>query len=169
MKCLDLLAHDDDVSEMMFLKTSLAVVSLITAGMVASTATSQTAYRAPWLREVANGLRTRQTDNTTYTNRTSRPLHPLRPAHLRPAILDGNYADPWLFSFNNSYYLLPTMPDGSVSIFKSDTLADFHGAEPTLLWMPPNPPVWAPEMHVVDGELYVYGALQDGEGDAGHR
>lgn len=74
-----------------------------------------------------------------------------------------------MFEYGGAYYLLPTMPDGSVSIFKSDNLDDFHTAEPTLLWMPPNPPVWAPELHIIDGNFYIYCALQDGEGDAAHR
>ncbi|KAH8920095.1 glycoside hydrolase family 43 protein, partial [Atractiella rhizophila] len=66
------------------------------------------------------------------------------------------------------YYLMPTMPDGSVSVFVSETLDRFD-SPPIRLFMPPNPPVWAPELHIIDGEFYVYCTLPDGPDDADHR
>lgn len=96
------------------------------------------------------------------------PQEPELGTFTNPTI-DGNYADPFVFSFNNAYYLLATESDGSVSIFKSNNFANWRGAEHKRLWMPPNPPVWAPEMHNIDGNFYVYCALPDGPADADHR
>ncbi|KAJ7852963.1 glycoside hydrolase family 43 protein [Mycena leptocephala] len=83
--------------------------------------------------------------------------------------LDGNFADPWVLEFNNSYYLTPTMPDGSVAVFKSSTLDNFTGIAPVTVWVPPNPAAWAPELHFIDGNFYIYCALQDGDEDADRR
>ncbi|KAJ6554461.1 glycosyl hydrolase [Mycena capillaripes] len=109
----------------------------------------------------------------TYTNRTP-SLYLLRISLLkiqRLAILPGNLADPWVFAFNTSYYLTPTMPDGSVAVFKSPTLDNFKGGAPVTVWAPPNPVtgVWAPELHIIAGDWYIYCALQDGEEDADRR
>ncbi|KAJ7858707.1 Arabinanase/levansucrase/invertase [Mycena olivaceomarginata] len=84
-------------------------------------------------------------------------------------ILPGNFADPWVLEFNDYYYLTPTMPDGSVAVFKSPTLDNFTGVAPVTVWVPPNPAAWAPELHLIDGELYIYCALQDGDEDADRR
>lgn len=83
--------------------------------------------------------------------------------------MDGNFADPWVLEFNNSYYLTPTMPDGSVAVFKSSTLDNFTGIAPVTVWVSPNPAAWAPELHFIDGNFYIYCALQDGDEDAGRR
>ncbi|KAF7307883.1 Arabinanase/levansucrase/invertase superfamily protein [Mycena kentingensis (nom. inval.)] len=84
-------------------------------------------------------------------------------------ILDGNYADPWILEFNDAYYLTPTMPDGAVAVFKSSRLDNFIGANPVTVPVPPNPAAWAPELHRIDGEFYIYCALQDGDEDADRR
>jgi len=74
-----------------------------------------------------------------------------------------------MIEWNNSYYLVPTMANGGVSIFKSDSMVDFHDAEPIELWMPPNPDAWAPELHRIDENWYIYVALPDGPEDADRR
>ncbi|KAJ7054726.1 Arabinanase/levansucrase/invertase [Mycena amicta] len=86
-------------------------------------------------------------------------------------ILDGNYADPWILEFSNTYYLTPTMPDGSVGVFKSSTLDNFTGIAPVTVWVPPNTTtgVWAPELHRIGEEFYIYCALQDGEDEDADR
>ncbi|KAJ7735894.1 Arabinanase/levansucrase/invertase [Mycena metata] len=86
-----------------------------------------------------------------------------------PAILIGNYADPWILELNQSYYLTATMPDGSVGVFKSSRLDNFKDIQPSTVWVPPNPDAWAPELHFIDGNFYIYCALQDGDDDADRR
>ncbi|KAJ7054697.1 glycoside hydrolase family 43 protein [Mycena amicta] len=101
--------------------------------------------------------------NATITDNISR-------TYTNP-ILDGNYADPWILEFFNAYYLTPTMPDGSVGVFKSSTLDNFTGIAPVTVWVPPNTTtgVWAPELHRIGEEFYIYCALQDGDEDADRR
>ncbi|KAF7321094.1 Arabinanase/levansucrase/invertase superfamily protein [Mycena chlorophos] len=86
-------------------------------------------------------------------------------------ILPGNHADPWIFKHNNAYYLTPSMPDGTVGVFKSYALDNFTGIAPSTVWVPPNTTtgVWAPELHYIDGEFYIYCALQDGEDEHADR
>ncbi|KAJ6463561.1 glycoside hydrolase family 43 protein, partial [Mycena sanguinolenta] len=77
--------------------------------------------------------------------------------------LTGNFADPWILEFNDWYYLTPTMPDGSVSVFKSSTLDNFTDVVPIPVWVPSHFTAWAPELHFIDGDFYIYCALQDGD------
>lgn len=65
--------------------------------------------------------------------------------------------------------MTPTSADGSVYILQSDNLDDFNSSTPILLWTPPNPAAWAPELHIIDGNFYIYTALQDGDEDADRR
>ncbi|KAF8192820.1 Arabinanase/levansucrase/invertase [Mycena galopus ATCC 62051] len=85
-------------------------------------------------------------------------LRVLNPATYTNPILPGNFADPWVLEFNDWYYLTPTMPDGSVTVFKSPTLDNFTGAAPVTVWL-----------HFLDGNFYIYCALQDGDEDADRR
>ncbi|KAF7321110.1 Arabinanase/levansucrase/invertase superfamily protein [Mycena chlorophos] len=86
-------------------------------------------------------------------------------------ILEGNHADPWILQHDNTYYLTPTMPDGTVGVFRSGTLDNFTGVLPRTVWVPPNTTtgVWAPELHRIGGEFYIYCAVQDGYEDADRR
>lgn len=65
--------------------------------------------------------------------------------------------------------MTPTSADGSVYILQSENLDDFNSSTPILLWTPPNPAAWAPELHIIDGNFYIYTALQDGDEDSDRR
>ncbi|KAK7055528.1 Arabinanase/levansucrase/invertase superfamily protein [Favolaschia claudopus] len=110
-------------------------------------------FLATALNPVASYREPRANKRATYTN----------------PILDGNYADPWVLEHNDWYYLTPTMPDGAVAVFKSANLDNFTGVAPVTVWVPPNPAAWAPELHFIDGNFYIYCALQDGDEDADRR
>uniref|UniRef100_D8PNG6 Glycoside hydrolase family 43 protein n=1 Tax=Schizophyllum commune (strain H4-8 / FGSC 9210) TaxID=578458 RepID=D8PNG6_SCHCM len=87
-------------------------------------------------------------------------------------IIDGNHADPWITYFNDSYYFITSEGTENVSIYKSNTLDDFHNSEAVVVWTFGNPDlgdVWAPELHRIDDQWYIYCALPDGPDDADRR
>ena len=74
-------------------------------------------------------------------------------------ILDGNSADPAVLFHNGYYYLtLSTNTEHEITIYKSPVLTNFRQAETKVIYRAPPEyyDVWASELHVVDGELYLY-------------
>lgn len=85
-------------------------------------------------------------------------------------ILDGGAADPWVIMLGDSYYLLYTT-GGDVRVHKSDNFDNFRGdASGTQVWSgvangQTFTDIWAPELHSLNGQLYIYVAASP-PGDA---
>jgi GH43 family beta-xylosidase len=80
-------------------------------------------------------------------------------------------ADPWVVRHDDVYYSCNTGPGGCIEVWKSDSLIDRQ--ERTVVWTPPRSgwnraEVWAPELHFVRGNWYIYYAASDGQ-NANHR
>ena len=75
--------------------------------------------------------------------------------------------DPWVFAHNGAFYHVFSLLDG-VAIAKADTLEGLKDAEAVRVYTAePGKPwslqLWAPEMHRVDGNCYIYLACDDGD------
>jgi GH43 family beta-xylosidase len=79
-------------------------------------------------------------------------------------IRDG--ADPWVFQKGSDYYYCAS-EGGGISVSKSDQLTD-HGTmikvwnAPGQGWNAAN--IWAPELHYIDGNWYIYYAAGEKQG-----
>ena len=81
-------------------------------------------------------------------------------------ILDFNSADPSAFRIGEYYYLTISMnTETELTIFKSPTLTDFRNATRHVAYRatPEFADVWASEMHMVNGDLYIYFCMNTGE------
>ena len=89
--------------------------------------------------------------------------------------------DPWVIASPlqpNTFYLTFTLGN-RIEIWSSPSFEDFHDQNPQLrrstIWQPqPNTPwsadVWAPELHFLYGNWYVYAAsAHPDKGNASHR
>jgi GH43 family beta-xylosidase len=80
--------------------------------------------------------------------------------------------DPWIARDRDFYYM--TVSTGTnLVIRKSLSLAGLSGAEPVVVWEPPatgsdSKELWAPELHRIDGQWYLYYSADDGE-NSDHR
>ena len=75
-------------------------------------------------------------------------------------------ADPWSIHKDGYYYYTHTLQD-SIVIWKTDNLAELKDAEKKTIFVPPpgtlySKQIWAPEIHFIDGNWYVYFAADDG-------
>lgn len=85
-------------------------------------------------------------------------------------------ADPSLVFHEGYYYYVMSeniATGSSISIRKAANLTDLGSAEAIQIWRAPNNEpysknVWAPELHFIDGEWYIYVAADDGV-NANHR
>jgi len=85
-------------------------------------------------------------------------------------ILDRNSADPSVLRLGNSYYLtLSENTETELTIFKSPILTSFRNAERKIAYRTPPgfSDLWASEMHLVDGGLYIYFTMRSN--DLAHR
>lgn len=90
-------------------------------------------------------------------------------ATFRNAIAEG--ADPWVVYHQGHYYWTFAAAGRGVYVFRSDRLTSL--GERHLAWQAPasgpySREVWAPELHHIDGQWYIYTTASDGN-NATHR
>ena len=82
-----------------------------------------------------------------------------------PLLASG--ADPYSTYHEGYYYYIHTQQNRLV-LWKTKNLAHLKAAEKTIIWTPPentmySKELWAPEVHMIDGNWYVYFAADDGD------
>ena len=102
----------------------------------------------------SNEVNNHQTDESTYVN----------------PVIDIISADPSVLKFNGFYYLAIARSE-TIVIFKSPVLTNFRNAESRTVYAAPpgRANLWAPELHSVRGNLYIYFTMDDGVADQNHR
>jgi GH43 family beta-xylosidase len=85
-------------------------------------------------------------------------------------ILDELAGDPCVVKLNGMYYMVYTQGD-KIDILKSPTLSNFRGAERSQAYVAPpgRSNLWAPELHLIQGNIYIYFTMDDGIADENHR
>ncbi|MBX9585470.1 MAG: glycoside hydrolase family 43 protein [Gemmataceae bacterium] len=100
------------------------------------------------------------------------PPRPAAPDTFFPvALADG--ADPWVIRHTDGLYYLTATTGDDVTVWRSPTLSGLARGERKVVWRPPadgpySRDLWAPELHHLDGQWYVYVAADDGD-NANHR
>ncbi|KAH9924080.1 glycoside hydrolase family 43 protein [Fomitopsis serialis] len=95
---------------------------------------------------------------------------PMRRATYHNPIVPGIGADPWMIQHGSDYYLTYTTGT-NVQLRKSSNIAQFN-VTPTVVYTPANgsglSAVWAPELHYIGGEFYIYVAMVNGSDANNH-
>ena len=78
-------------------------------------------------------------------------------------------ADPWLIFHEGAYYYCLS-GKGGVCVARVENIGGLSQAEPVRVWQPPegtmySKQLWAPELHYVDGDWYIYVAADDGRNE----
>lgn len=86
---------------------------------------------------------------------------------MNPILTSG--PDPWVFQKNGSYFLTHTT-GSNVTIYKSDIMSDLSGAKKLTVWNAPSSGpnsrnIWAPEIHNINDNWYIYYAADDGQNE----
>jgi GH43 family beta-xylosidase len=81
-------------------------------------------------------------------------------------LYDG--ADPYVTRHGDTYYHCKTGPAGCIEVWTSDSLIDLGTR--TVVWAPPRfgwnrAEIWAPELHYVRGQWYIYYAASNGKNE----
>ena len=92
----------------------------------------------------------------------------LTPSIHSTAIKPGAGADPWVLQYGDYYYLLYTT-GGDVQVTRSSNLAQWAESG-TVVYTPPSgyTDVWAPELHYINGQFYIYVAMAQNGDNASH-
>lgn len=92
-------------------------------------------------------------------------------------ICNQDTPDPWVLPDPHNpgrFYLTFTLGN-RIEIWASNSIENFHNAQKSVAWQPaPNSPwssdIWAPEIHYLYGEWFIYAAAAEpGKGNASHR
>ena len=80
--------------------------------------------------------------------------------------------DPWVIQKDTFYYYLNTFGN-KIGIYKTNKMSALKNAPLTTVWTPPatgpySKDIWAPEMHYLQGNWYIYFAADDGS-NSNHR
>jgi len=78
-------------------------------------------------------------------------------------------ADPWIIYKDSVYYYTSTS-GSNLFISKGRNLDDLKKSERKVIWMPPagtsySKQIWAPELHFLNGNWYMYFAADDGKNE----
>jgi GH43 family beta-xylosidase len=97
--------------------------------------------------------------------RQTQPFQITRDTFSNP-IYDG--ADPWVVRHDDIYYSCNTGTGGRIEVWKSDSLIDRQQC--SVVWTPPRTgwnraEVWAPELHFVRGNWFIYYAASNGKNE----
>ncbi|CAG7786206.1 unnamed protein product [Allacma fusca] len=91
---------------------------------------------------------------------------------FRNPILDTYSPDPAVLRFNGSYFMsLSSGNDRTITVLRSPILTDFRNADREVVFDAGSvglKGLWAPEIHEVEGNIYIYFCLDDGD-EAQHR
>lgn len=89
---------------------------------------------------------------------------------FRNPILDELAPDPCVIKHEGMYYMVFTQGN-RIEILKSPILSNFRDAQRREIYHTPanRANLWAPEIHYIRGELYIYFTMDDGVADANHR
>lgn len=86
-----------------------------------------------------------------------------------PIAPTGN--DPWvIYHEADGYYYYCYSGRGGICVARMENFYDLEKAQPVKVWTPPegteySRELWAPELHYLDGNWYVYVACDDGNND----
>jgi GH43 family beta-xylosidase len=77
--------------------------------------------------------------------------------------LETNYFR-WVFRHDGHYYMTYTNND-NITLYRNDVLTDWNNAESKLIFKPEpgfnySTDLWAPEVHNINGNWYVFRSLQ---------
>ncbi|MEP6584967.1 MAG: family 43 glycosylhydrolase, partial [Ginsengibacter sp.] len=75
-------------------------------------------------------------------------------------------ADPWCI-YKDGYYYYTNTTGYNITIWKTKNIADLKSAEKKVVWKPPSSgpyskDIWAPEIHYLKGNWYIYFAADNG-------
>jgi hypothetical protein len=96
--------------------------------------------------------------------------HPHQQKFFNNPIIDELAADPCVIKLNGLYYLVYTQGD-RIDIVRSPILSNFNGQDRFTAYRTPfnRANLWAPELHLIRGGLYIYFTMDDGIADENHR
>ena len=81
-------------------------------------------------------------------------------------VLDTEAGDPYVYLHTDGYYYFTfTVIDSpDLYVYKSKVLSDWRSANRSLVYTTPAGfySLWAPEIHYIDGNWYIYFAMDDG-------
>lgn len=89
---------------------------------------------------------------------------------FRNPILDDIAPDPSILKHEGFYYMVYSQGD-RIEILQSSILSNFRGAQRRQIYHVPQgrANLWAPDIHKIRGDLYIYFTMDDGASDANHR
>ncbi|ODM96220.1 Extracellular exo-alpha-(1-_5)-L-arabinofuranosidase [Orchesella cincta] len=87
-------------------------------------------------------------------------------------IFEESWPDPYCYKHTDGYYYMPRREDDrrGIGLFRTKTLSNWRNAEKAVVVRAPDGlmSLWAPEIHFINGNFYLYYAMDDGN-NANHR
>ncbi|MDZ7691183.1 MAG: glycoside hydrolase family 43 protein [Balneolaceae bacterium] len=79
-----------------------------------------------------------------------------------------NGADPWVYKHSDGYYYYMSTRGDRLTLWRARSLPDIANGEQKTVWTPPesgpnSSNIWAPEIHYLDGDWYIYYTAVDKE------
>lgn len=98
-------------------------------------------------------------------------IHTINSQTFNNPVSELNWPDPYTYLHTDGYYYMSRSENNGIAIYRTRTLSNWRHAERSHIFTaPPNHgAVWAPEMHYIRGQFYIYVAMETDGRNENHR
>lgn len=98
-------------------------------------------------------------------------LHYTRSEVFNNPISDLNWPDPYPYLHTDGFYYMPRSEDNGVTLYRSHKLTNWRNAESIRVFTAGTGlgEVWAPEIHYLEDNFYIYVAMETDSLNENHR
>lgn len=112
---------------------------------------------------------TEATTTATTESETTEKKEPTVYKTVNNPVHEGG-GDPWVTEHNGEYYYCFSAWDCVLWVQKVNSIAELHQSSSSIVYAPPQDTAysheyWAPELHYINGEWYIYVAADDGNNE----
>ncbi len=98
-------------------------------------------------------------------------IHNITSQTFNNPISDINWPDPYAYLHTDGFYYMPRSENNGLVLYRTRTLFNWRNAEQYHIYTaaPGLSGVWAPEIHYIRGEFYIYVAMETDGLNENHR
>ncbi|KAG4066153.1 hypothetical protein HA402_010355 [Bradysia odoriphaga] len=89
-------------------------------------------------------------------------IHSINSQTFNNPISDINWPDPYAYLHTDGFYYMPRSENNGLVLYRTQTLSNWRNAQQSRIYTagPGLGAVWAPEIHYIRGEFYIYVAME---------
>lgn len=98
-------------------------------------------------------------------------IHTVNSQTFNNPISNINWPDPYAYLHTDGFYYMPRSENNGLVLYRTRTLYNWRNAQQSRIYTaaPGLSAIWAPEIHYIRGEFYIYVAMETDGLNENHR